>query len=255
MGSSKESEKLRLCLLGRVRLWRGEVELPTGPPQRRAVLSLLALAEGQSVGRDELTDALWPAGSPSSATNVIQTHVKHLRRVLEPSRPTRMASLLLPSVGTGYRLATWLIAIDVIQFRALIAEARTARARDDHMRLWHLVEQALRLWQPPLADVPVLAGHPRAASLCAEAQLALSWQVATAIRQGRVEEVLALAREQAEGRPLDEQAQAHLIRCYSALGWRAEAFDVFDTTRRRLMAELGVAPGSVLIEAHRELLV
>ncbi|WP_347681718.1 BTAD domain-containing putative transcriptional regulator [Plantactinospora sp. B24E8] len=246
--------ELRLCLLGRVRLWRGATELPAGPPQRRAVLGLLALAEGQPVGRDELVDALWPTGAPRSGTNVIHTHVKHLRRVLEPGRPAWMASRLLPSVGTGYRLAVDPAAVDALRFRRLMAEARTARNRDDQARVWQLIGEALRLWQPPLADVPVLAGHPRMAALTAEAQLALSWRVAAAIRQGRADEVLALVREWAEGGPLDEQAQAHLMRCYVALGRRADAFAVFDTVRRRLVAELGVDPGPVLTGAHQELL-
>jgi DNA-binding SARP family transcriptional activator/tetratricopeptide (TPR) repeat protein len=248
------SEKLRFGLLGRVRLWRGATELPTGPPQRRAVLGLLALAEGQPVGRDEFVDALWPTGAPRSGANVIHTHVKHLRRVLEPGRPAWMASGLLPSVGTGYRLAVDPIAIDVFQFRRLLAEARTARGCDDQARVWELIGEALRLWQPPLADVPVLAGHPWMASLTADAQLALSWRIAAAIRQGRAEDVLALVRERAEGRPLDEQAQAHLMRCYIALGRRADAFAVFGAARKRLVAELGVDPGAVLADAHQELL-
>ncbi|MBF9130237.1 tetratricopeptide repeat protein [Plantactinospora sp. S1510] len=248
------SEKLRLCLLGRVRLWRGTVELPVGPPQRRAVLGLLAPAEGQPVGRDELVDALWPTGAPRSGANVIHTHVKYLRRVLEPGRPLRMASQLLPSVGTGYRLVVDPIAIDVLQFRRLVAEARTARARADQARVWELAGEALRLWQPPLADVPVLAGHPRTAPLIAEAQFAFSWRVDAAIRLGRAEEVLGVVREWAEARPLDEQAQAHLMRCYIALGRRSDAFAVFDTARKRLVAELGADPGAVLADAHQELL-
>ncbi|TCB93397.1 tetratricopeptide repeat protein [Micromonospora zingiberis] len=254
MEPNHASEGLRLNVLGRVRLWRGTTELPTGPPQRRAVLGLLALAEGQPVGRDELVDALWPTDAPSSGTNVIQTHVKHLRQVLEPGRPTRAASHLLPSVGTGYRLAPDPITIDVLRFRRLVAEARTARGDDDQTRVWQVTGEVLRLWQPPLADVPVLAGHPRTASLTAEAQLVLSWRVDAAIRAGRAEEVLALVHERAESRPLDEQAQAQLMRCFVALGRRADAFAVFDLTRKRLAAELGVDPGSVLTDAHQDLL-
>ena len=99
-----DAGELRLWLLGRVRVSRGGVEIELGRPQRRAVLAWLALAEGQPLGLDELVDALWPADPPRSATNVVQTHIKHLRRILEPDRPARAASRLLPSVGTGYRL-------------------------------------------------------------------------------------------------------------------------------------------------------
>ncbi|MEU8185198.1 BTAD domain-containing putative transcriptional regulator [Micromonospora sp. NPDC049047] len=241
-------------MLGPVRLWRGVAELPAGPPQRRAVLALLTLAAGQPVGRDELVDALWPTEPPRRVTNVLQTHVKHLRRVLEPGRTARKPSRVLPSVGTGYRLAVDPVAVDLYRFRRLVDEARTAHAADDQARVWELTGWALNLWQTPLADVPMLAGHPRTAAMTTESQLVISWRVDAAIRMGRAAEVLALVRAEARARPLDEPAQADLMRCYLALGRRAEAFAVFESTRRRLVAELGVDPGALLTDAHRELL-
>jgi DNA-binding SARP family transcriptional activator/tetratricopeptide (TPR) repeat protein len=249
------SGELRLRVLGRVRVSRDDVELPVGPPQRRAVLALLALAEGQPVGRDDLVDALWPTEPPRHAVNVIQTHIKHLRRLLEPDRPTRVASRLLPSVGTGYRLDVDPDTVDLLCFRRLVARARVARAADDRSTVRELTGEALGLWQQPLADVPMLAGHPRIAAVTAEAELAFSWHVDIAIREGRVEEVLPLVQEHASTRPLDEQAQAYLMRCYLAVGRRGDAFAVFDATRKRLVNELGVNPGPVLTDAHHELLV
>lgn len=249
-----EPGELRLWVLGPVRVSRRGVELAAGPPQRRAVLALLALAEGQPVGRDELVDALWPREPPPSVSNVLQTHVKHLRRLLEPDRPARTTSRLLPSVGLGYRLDVDPLAVDLVRFRRLVAAARTARADGDRARVGDLTGQALTLWQLPLADLPTLAGHPRIAALTAEAQLAVSWRVDAAIRAGRAEDVLPLVREQAQSRPLDEQAQAHLMRCYVALGQRSEAFAVFDDARTRLTTELGVDPGRVLTDAYRDLL-
>ncbi|MFC7545674.1 BTAD domain-containing putative transcriptional regulator [Plantactinospora sp. GCM10030261] len=250
------SGELRLCLLGRVRLWQDGTELPVGPPQRRAVLALLALAEGQPVGRDELVDALWPTDPPPTVSNVVQTHVKHLRRLLEPDRPARASSRLLPSVGTGYRLAVGpsMVDLDLMRFRERVAEVRVAIGTGDHSRIGEATRRALDLWQPPLADLPALGAHPRVAALTAEAQLLLSWHVDAAIRSGRAEDVLALVREQARSRPLDEQAQAQLMRCYLAVGRRSEAFAVYEDTRKRLVDELGVDPGTVLVEAHRDVL-
>ena len=63
-----------------------------------------------------------------------------------------------------------------------------------------------------------------------------------------------MVQKEARARPLDEQAQADLMRCYMALGRRAEAFAVFEATRRRLVAELGVDPNAMLTDAYRELL-
>ncbi|MEH0928037.1 AfsR/SARP family transcriptional regulator [Micromonospora sp. CPCC 205558] len=245
---------LRIRLLGPVRLWRGTAELPAGPPQRRAVLALLVLAEGQPVGRDDLVDALWPEQPPRCVTNVLQTHVKHLRRVLEPGRPARQPSQVLPSVGTGYRLAVDPVGVDLFRFRRLVAEARTARGADDQGRVWELTGKALDLWQPPFADVPMLSEHPRTAAMTMEAHPVISWRLDAAISAGWAEEVLTMVQKEARARPLDEQAQADLMRCYMALGRRAEAFAVFEATRRRLVAELGVDPNAMLTDAYRELL-
>ncbi|WP_353850327.1 winged helix-turn-helix domain-containing protein [Solwaraspora sp. WMMA2065] len=79
---------LRVQVLGPVRVWREQQALDPGPTARRAVLGLLALAGGHPLPRSELADALWPDQPPPvTSTNVIQTHVKHLRRLFEPDRP------------------------------------------------------------------------------------------------------------------------------------------------------------------------
>lgn len=245
---------LRLHLFGPLQLWSDTTELTVGPPQRRAVLALLALADGQPVGRDEIVDALWPHQPPAGATNNIQTQIKHLRRLLEPDRPTRTPARLLASVGTGYRLDVDSFDIDLRRYRHLHVQARTAYASGDLTQVWEITGQVNDLWQPPLADVPWLAGHPRIAALTAEAELLLNWRVDAAIALGRADQVLARVKEHACRRPLDEHAQANLVRCHVAMGRRAEAFAVFDEARRRLIAELGVDAGPVLAAAHRELL-
>ncbi|MEU8113256.1 BTAD domain-containing putative transcriptional regulator [Micromonospora sp. NPDC048947] len=254
MESERGSKDLQIALLGPVRLWRAGVELPAGPPQRRSVLALLGLAEGRMVGLGEIVDALWPEGPPRRALNIIQTHVKHLRRMLEPDRPPREASHRLPFVGSGYRLDVDSAAIDLLEFRRLVSDALTARSDGDQARVWELTGKALRLWQPPAADLPALTGNPKVAALDIEAQLLLSWRVDAAILEGRAEEVLAAVRKQAHDRPLDEHSQVHLMRCYFALGRRADAFAVFDKARKLLVSELGVHPGAGLVDAYHELL-
>jgi len=254
MERDEATPPLRLHLFGPLQLWSGTTELTVGPPQRRAVLALLALADGQPVARDEIVDALWPHQPPAGAANNIQTQIKHLRRLLEPDRPTRTPARLLTSVGTGYRLDVDSFDVDLRRYRHLHAQARTAHARSDLTQVWEITGQVNDLWQPPLAGVPWLAEHPRIAALTAEAELLLTWRVDAAIALGRADQVLARVKEHACRRPLDEHAQANLVRCHVAMGRRADAFAVFDDARRRLVAELGVDAGPVLAAAHRELL-
>ncbi|GIJ56463.1 tetratricopeptide repeat protein [Virgisporangium aurantiacum] len=172
-----DAGELRVWLLGRIRVTRGGVDLELGRPQRRAVLAWLALAGGRPLGLDDLVAALWPAGPPPSATNIVQTHIKHLRRLLEPDRPARTTCRLLPSVGTGYRLALDPDSVDLFRFRRLAERARAAHRSGDPAGAGDLAGEALRLWRPPPADLPELARHPGVAAATAEADLMSSWRV------------------------------------------------------------------------------
>ena len=54
--------------------------------------------------------------------------------------------------------------------------------------------------------------------------------------------------------PLDESAQARLVRACHGAGQRACAFEVYRSTRRRLAEELGVDPAPELVSAYQMLL-
>lgn len=246
--------RLRVCLLGPVRASRGDTACELGRPQRRSILAVLALAAGQLVSRDDLVDALWPETPPAGAANVIQTHVKHLRKVLEPDRPNRAASAVLPAVGSGYALRVEPSAVDALRFRDLVAAARVARRAGDTARVWQVARSAIHMWDTPVADVPAMASHPRVAALVADWQLLLCWYAEIATAYGRADEVVSILEEQVRLRPLDESVHTLLLRANAALGRRAGAFAVYAEARRRLNAELGVGPGPDLRSAYEELL-
>jgi DNA-binding SARP family transcriptional activator/catechol 2,3-dioxygenase-like lactoylglutathione lyase family enzyme len=235
---------LYLSVLGPVRAWRDGTPLALGRVGQRAVLGLLALAGERPVTRAELVDALWPAEPPPSAANVIHTHVRRLRQVLEPDRPARGASAVLPAVGDGYALRLPGDGVDVARFRRLV----TAAAEGDAATV---LGPAIELWQgPPLADVPVLAGHPAVVMLLRERQVARTRYAESMIAAGAAVEALpALERWVAES-PLDEAAHALLIRALHRSGQRWQAFDVYRSVRRRLVDDLGVEPGPELAAAH-----
>jgi DNA-binding SARP family transcriptional activator/Flp pilus assembly protein TadD len=240
-------------ILGSVRAWRGGSELALGPPGQRALFGLLALADGQPLSRAQLIDALWSDQPPNRAVNVIQTYVKRLRRLLEPEREPRSASVLLPAVGTGYALHLPAGSLDAAAFRDLVGAA-SAVAADPH-GMASLLGEALGLWQAtPLADAPALADHPMVVSLIRERHAALGPYAEAMIATGGAAEALPLLAQAAAGQPLDEAAQARLIHTYNAAGQRDRAFAVYEETRRRLADELGIGPGPQLAEAHAALL-
>ncbi|RSN07355.1 AfsR family transcriptional regulator [Streptomyces sp. WAC 05977] len=242
-------------MLGSLRVWLAGTEIDLGPPGRRAVLGLLVLAGGEAMSKQELVDALWDGRPPRSAVNVLQTHVKHLRRLLEPGRPTRSGSEILPHVGGGYAVRWDAVEIDLPHVRGLVAEANDALRDGETGRAAALFGEALRWWRGrPLADIPSLATHPKVLALQAERRALLARYGDTMLAIGAAVEVLGDLAEAAADQPLDEPAQARLIRAYHGAGQRATAFRLYQEVRERLVEELGVEPGPELAAAHAALL-
>ncbi|SDH32472.1 DNA-binding transcriptional activator of the SARP family [Lentzea fradiae] len=237
-------------VLGPIRAWRDGTELALGPAGRKAVFGLLALAGGKPVTRAELVDALWGERPPLSASNVIHTHVKHLRQVLEPDRGARAPSTFLPAVGDGYALTLPPDGVDVVRFRSLVARAVPV-ARDDPRQAADLLGQALGLWHGrPLADVPVLDAHPAVVTLAGERRAALARHAEVMIAIGAPRDVLPALVEDVAAHGLDEAMHALLVRAYTAAGQRDQAFDTYNLVRRHLAEELGVSPGPELTAAY-----
>ncbi|MFD5824394.1 tetratricopeptide repeat protein [Lentzea sp. NPDC060358] len=241
-------------VLGPVRAWRDGTALALGPAGRKALFGLLALAGGKPVTRAELVDALWGERPPASATNVIHTHVKHLRQVLEPDRDARAPSTLLPAVGDGYALTVPPDGVDVVRFRSLAARAASV-PRDDLRHAADLLGEALGLWHGrPLADVPVLDAHPAVVTLAEERRAALARHAEAMIAIGAPRDVLPALVEDAAAHGLDEAMHALLIRAYTAAGQRDQAFGTYTLVRRHLAEELGVSPGPELTAAYLDAL-
>nr|MDT0657595.1 tetratricopeptide repeat protein [Micromonospora sp. DSM 115978] len=246
---------LVIQVLGPTRLWRDGTEVGLGPAGRRAVFGLLVLAGGRPVPRSRIVDLLWGEHPPPSATNVVQTHVKHLRRLLEPGRRARSPSVVLPSVGAGYALRVPDGTVDLDRFHGLLNAAAEAERRDDPQCVAARLADALDMWHgPPFADVPALTGHPTVRSLYDEHRAAVARYADVLLALGSVDRVLPLLREEVAAYPLDEAAHARLIRAHHAVGQRAEALAAYDVARRNLADELGVGPGPALVAAYLSVL-
>ncbi|MFI7025572.1 AfsR/SARP family transcriptional regulator [Micromonospora sp. NPDC049900] len=246
---------LVIQVLGPIRCWRHGDEVRIGPPARRAVLSLLVLAGGRPVSGARIADVLWGEHVPRSAANVIQTHVKHLRRLLEPDRRAYAHSGMLPSVGAGYALRLPDGTVDLDRFRSLLHVATEADHREQPQEVAARLAAALDLWHgEPFADVPALAGHPTVRALLDERRAAVARYTDLMCAPDSAGRTLPLLREEAAAHPLDEAMHARLIRAYHALGRRADALAAYDVVRRHLADELGVGPGPDLVAAYLRVL-
>ncbi|MFC9077802.1 BTAD domain-containing putative transcriptional regulator [Streptomyces sp. NPDC057062] len=246
-------EQLRFAVLGPVRAWRGAVEVDLGPPQQRAVLAALLLAEGTQVSMGELIDAVWGTRAPVSAAGTLRTYVHRLRKVLGPVGES--VSSVLQSLGRGYRLHIGQDDVDFGVFHRLLARAEYAhdaghlKEAADHWR------EALGLWQGSalsgvrgeFADAQRhRLGEQRLSAeamlMRAEIELGSHVQAAGAL--------VGLVRDH----PLDERFRELLMLALYRSGRQAAALATYREAQALLADELGVDPGPGLQEMYQRVL-
>ncbi|MFI6008305.1 AfsR/SARP family transcriptional regulator [Streptomyces sp. NPDC051243] len=252
VGSSAEATEpaaaLRFSVLGPVRAWLGEEQLPTGSPQQRALLAALLLREGRTATAAELIDALWGEEPPSQALAALRTYASRLRKVLDPG--------VLVSESGGYAVRGLAEgALDLAVAQELAAEAEKARGAGDLCHARKVLGRALALW-----DGEVLAGVPGPYAEAQRVRLEewrlqlLESRLDMDLEQGchaeAVSELTALTAEH----PLRERLRELLMLALYRSGRQAEALAVYADTRRLLADELGVDPRPGLKELQQRIL-
>ncbi|GAB1821616.1 AfsR/SARP family transcriptional regulator [Herbidospora sp. RD11066] len=224
-----------------------------GTPKQRMVLSILALAEGRPVSPSTLIDRIWGDAPPAEALGAVQAYVSNLRRLLEPERPPRGRSLVLPFGAAGYRLVVDPLSLDVTRFLALAAEVEQAT---DPVRVERSATEALELWRgEPYAD---LAGQEYLSAALAhltEARVRVQeLRVSAVIAQGRHHELVGDLRALTHEHPLRERLWALLALTMYRCGRQGEALDALRTARRILTEELGIDLSGELRDLQRDIL-
>ncbi|WP_317447015.1 AfsR/SARP family transcriptional regulator [Streptomyces collinus] len=249
-------EAVRFAVLGPVRVWRAGTELDLGGPRERALLALLLVRAGQPVETAEIIDVLWGPNPPGTALSMVRRHVGSLRRLLEPGLPARGTGRCLLRGADGYRMVTDSDSLDLLRFRALLAEGRRAAAAGDQARAAELLTDSLSRWQGPAATaIPAEArAHAAFGTLDREYLAALKDAADAALGAGLPAAVLPRLRAAAADNPLDEPLLSRLMLVLSATGARAEALAVHRAVASRLADELGMDPGAELRDAHAAVL-
>ncbi|MFE9404634.1 BTAD domain-containing putative transcriptional regulator [Streptomyces sp. NPDC006530] len=246
---------LRFRMLGPV---EGDFDgraLPLGPPQQRALLAVLLLREGRPVSMPELLDAIWGERLPPRGVGTLRTYVSRLRTLLEPDRPARTPARLLVSADDGYALRVPSTALDTAVFEARLAEAARRRGLGDTAGAHHELTGALALWGgSPLAGLPGPHAERQRDRLTELWLSAREDHFHGALALDRHAATIASLRAFAAEHPLRERTQALLMLALHRAGRQADAFAVYETTRRTLNEELGVPPGPELAALHTRLL-
>jgi DNA-binding SARP family transcriptional activator len=257
-----DAPPLRFEILGRLRAWRGDIELDLGPGKQRAVLAVLLLNPNRPVQTASIVDAVWGEDPPDNGANVVQKYVAGLRRVLEPDRSPRAPARVLELTGAGYVLHVPPDGLDAEVFQKRVRHALAARTGSaGHGRPAGAAEtverlgEALAMWrETPLAGPtgPVFDAardrlvEERAAALeaCAEIELELG-------RHARlVPELIRLV----DDFPLREGARYLLMLALYRSGRQAEALAAYRDARAFLAEEFGVEPGERLQDLHLRIL-
>src|SRR5688500_4567443 len=154
MAVADRAASVRVDVLGPLRLLVAGQAVDVRGPKRRAVLALLAVAEGRAVTLDHLLDALWPVALPESARGALHSHVFRLRGHLGP------AGHRLETLDGAYRLALGPDDLDAARARLLLARAR-GLARTDPAAAADVLGAVRGLWRGPalseFAEVAPLA--------------------------------------------------------------------------------------------------
>lgn len=211
-----------------------------GAAKERAVLAVLGLRVGSTVGVSELIDALWGEDPPVSAAKTLQKYVSALRR--------RLPAGAIATVGAGYQLNADVDSVDVFVFEHRVAAGQRALAAGDAEASVGWLRQALGLWRGDplreLADQPwgtaetarLMEGRRNCQELLGEARLAA----------GEARSLIGDLEAAAAAEPLRERRWAQLMLALYRCGRQAEALRAYQRLRSLLADQLGIEPSTEL---------
>jgi predicted ATPase/DNA-binding SARP family transcriptional activator len=221
-------------ILGPVQAIREGSPIPLGGPRQRAVLARLLLDPGLVVPVDVLIEDVWSGDPPPTATVTLQKYVSELRKVLGRTE--------IVTSGRGYAVDADADAVDARRFERLVSEEN--------------FDDALALWRgEPLADVPdvlfVVTERGRLEELrLAAVELSLEADVAAGEHLGAAPRLQELVQQY----PLRERLCRLFMLALYRSGRQAEALEVYQDHRRRLVDEIGVDPAEELVELQQAIL-
>lgn len=242
-------------ILGPVEVIRAGTKVSIEAPRQRAVLAALLLEANRVVSVERLISQVWGDFPPRRARNTVHSLVLRLRRALTPGHRTSDHQVLTTR-WPGYRLQIEPGQLDLNRFENVAASGRTALSAGETATAAATLRQALGLWRgEPFADAAGVRLHEVEA-----ARLRERW---TQTLEERIEADLALRRHgdliaelptHIAENPLRERLYGQLMLALYLAGRQAEALDVYQLLRRRLIEELAVEPDPAVRRLHQQIL-
>jgi WD40 repeat protein/DNA-binding SARP family transcriptional activator len=239
---------MRFQVLGPLEVETDDRAVVLGRPKERLLLALLLTRPNQVATVEALIQGLWGEQPPSTAARTLQSHVKRLRRVLEPGRAPGAAGQVLVTRDPGYLLRVAPGGLDAARFEELTAQARRALDSGAVDAAASLLREALGLWRgqafEEFTDSDVVVAE---AGRLGELRLAaLEDRVEADLRLGRHRELVAELEQLIREQPLRERLWAQLLLALYRSGRQADALLAYQRARSVLVEELGIDPGAEL---------
>jgi WD40 repeat protein/DNA-binding SARP family transcriptional activator len=210
-------------------------------------LGVLVVRLGSTVTPDQFADALWADRPPSSWSKQVQICIGRLRKVLGPDA--------IVTTAGGYRLTLDGDDVDVCRFERLVDRARELNAIGEHDRAAATYRRALALWRgPPLEGLDRWSPGQSETARLEELRRAVEEEwVAARLDAGEHREVAALAERLVSEEPLRERRWAVLALAQYRCARQVDALRSL-ARARRLLGELGIDPGTELVQLEAAIL-
>ncbi|WP_433193927.1 AfsR/SARP family transcriptional regulator [Nocardia sp. CA-107356] len=250
--SNTDVTLLRLSMLGPVEVWFGEVPVGIQQQKPQTLLAMLARNAGRVVSIDELIDGLWGVDdSPDSAVGAIRNFVWSVRRQLAVHDDCADAVV---SVRGGYRLALP-VDTDADAAERHRATAEMSRAAGSLVDADREALAGLALWRgDPLSGVPGPWAAVERARLRRLRRTLQELSIETASATGELDRAITEVESLRIVDPHCERLTALMMTALHDNGRRAEALAVYLDARQRLVADLGLEPGTALAALHQRIL-
>jgi DNA-binding SARP family transcriptional activator len=238
---------MRFRVLGPMHVEVDGREISITASRDRALLATLLLNANEFVHTDHLVDAIWDTNPPHYARNQLQGCVSRLRK--------RLGNAVILTEPAGYRIVVGPDKVDLLEFRRLVARARTEAGTGQYDTAGASYRAALRLWRgPAMAGFESHELRQAAAALAEEQaqvlQECIEAELGAGAGAGLVAELAVLARQH----PHREGMHRALMLALYRAGRQADALAAYRHARQLLNDELGTEPGTELQQLHHAIL-
>jgi DNA-binding SARP family transcriptional activator len=240
---------MRFLILGPLEVRGEKGAVVVGGIKLRAALAVLLLHANEAVSAERLALALWGEEAPGGATKTVQVHIWRLRKALgDPD--------LIATTSAGYCLRVRPDELDAARFEGLVEDGRRALAGGQSEYAAAVLREALALWRgPALAELAFEPfAHSEIARLEEHRLAALEARIEADLGVGRNAELVGELRRLVAVNPTRERLAAQLMLALYRCGRQTDALEVYQDTRRVLVNEIGVEPGSRLRELQEAIL-